>query len=255
MSSFSDLWAGLNRRITARVPVSMQQNHSRVPLASISFDDFPRTAWTIGGEIMRSHGILGTYYVVGGHVGQTVEGIEQYTLEDLKSVAAAGHEIASHTFAHRCVHDLTNTEIAEDEGKNADFFRTHLNGCEAVGFAYPYGEISVRTKILYSKLYPVSRGIREGVNGGRFDRSQLKAIGLERKSWSEARIEDAVAKARAKNAWIVFFTHDVSDTPSIYGATPVMLEHLIRTLKDAGIEILTVRDAYERTQSLSAGGA
>ena len=233
----------------------MQLNHSRVPLASISFDDFPRTAWTIGGEIMRSHAITGTYYVVGGHEGRTVEGVEQYTRKDLKAVAAAGHEIASHTHAHRCVHDLSNAEIREDEGKNAAYFRQHLDGYAAVGFAYPYGEISVRTKILYSKLYSVSRGIREGVNGRKFDRSQLKAFGLERKSWSEARIEAAVAEARAKNAWIVFFTHDVSDTPTIYGATPHMLEHLIRTLKDAGIEILTVRDAYERTQQHTAGAA
>ena len=38
----------------------MQSNHSPVPLASISFDDFPRTAWTIGGDIMRKQGVKGT---------------------------------------------------------------------------------------------------------------------------------------------------------------------------------------------------
>lgn len=255
MTASSSLWAALNRRVTARVPVSMQRNHSAVALASISFDDFPRSAWTTGGEILRRHNVLATYYVVGGFQGRVVEGVEQYTIDDLKAVAAAGHEIASHTYGHRPVSDLKNADIVEDENQNTEFFKAHLDTYSAHGFAYPYGEISVRTKRLYSRLYTVSRGIREGVNGRWFDRSQVKAIGLERKSWSKARIESAVAQAREKKAWIVLFTHDVSETPSPYGATPEMLEHAIETFKSSGIEVVTMREAYERTQLKAAGAA
>ena len=33
---------------------------------SLSFDDFPETAWTEAGPILAEHGIQATYYVCGG---------------------------------------------------------------------------------------------------------------------------------------------------------------------------------------------
>ncbi len=245
----SELRARINRRITAHFPVNPKRNRSDRPLASISFDDFPRSAWTQGGEILRRHGVKATFYAVGGFEGRTVEGIEQYHLEDLKAVAAEGHEIASHTFTHKAVYELANRAIESDEDDNQAFFRTHLEGYAATGFAYPYGEVSPRTKLLYGKLYPACRGIRKGVNGRWFDAAQLKAVGIERTSWSRQRIEEMVNEAVARNAWVIFFTHDVTENPAPYGATPEMLEHAIVTLKAAGIEIMPVRDAFARTQT------
>ena len=243
-----DLRARINRRITAQIPANLKRNHSTVPLASISFDDFPRTAWTNGGAILREHDIKATYYTAAGFVGRIVENIEQYNLDDLKAVAAAGHEIASHTLTHPRVYDLSNTQIRAQEEATQAFFRQHLPGQETVGFAYPYGEASVRTKRLYSTLYPLCRGIRLGVNATWLDCGQLKAVGIERNSWTRERIESVIDEAVQKNAWVIFFTHDITDTPSNYGATPEMLEHAIVTLKRAGIEILPVHEAYKRTQ-------
>lgn len=242
----SGFFERLNRRVTAHFPVRPTRNRSERPLASISFDDFPRSAWTQGGAILRRHGVRATYYTVGGFAGRVVEGIEQYTIEDLQAAAAEGHEIASHTFSHKRVYALGNRAIVADEADNAAFFRTHLAGHDARGFAYPYGEVSPRTKLLYGRLYPACRGIRKGVNGRWFDAAQLKAVGIERNSWSRERIEAMVAEAVAKNAWVIFFTHDVTDDPAPYGATPQMLDHAIVTLRNAGIEILPVREAYLR---------
>ena len=244
----TDLWARINRRITAQIPANRRRNHSTVPLASISFDDFPRTAWTNGGAILRKYDVKATYYTAAGFVGRVVENIEQYNLEDLKAVAAAGHEIASHTLTHPRVYDLSKREILAQEEATRAFFQQHLPGQETVGFAYPYGEASVRTKRLYSTLYPLCRGIRMGVNADWLDCGQLKAVGIERNSWTPERIETIIHEAIHKNAWVIFFTHDITEDPSPYGATPEMLEHAIVTLKRAGIDILPVHEAYKRTQ-------
>lgn len=242
------LLAKLNRKITDRFPVKLVKNKAGRPVASLSFDDFPRTAWTVGGPILARHGVLATYYTVGSFCGQTVDGVEQYQLDDLRAVAAAGHEIASHTFCHRAVYDSDDAALMRDEAANDAFFRQALGDYRATSFAYPFGEASVRTKSLFGELYPTSRGIVDGVNAGWMDLAQLKACGIEKKHWSRARIEDQVAEAVERQAWLIFFTHDISADPTPYGATPQMLEHAIETLKAKGVEILTVKAALAATQ-------
>ncbi len=52
------------------------------------------------------------------------------------------------------------------------------------------------------------------MNGPTTDLSQLRAIPLERRSWTAAEVERWIAAAKAANGWLVFFSHDVSDDPS-----------------------------------------
>jgi hypothetical protein len=73
--------------------------------------------------------------------------------------------------------------------------------------------------------------------------AQLKAVPLERRNWSARQVEGLVEEARRRKGWIVFFSHDISDDPSAYGATPDMLEHALETVRSAGIDILPVREA------------
>ncbi|WEJ58842.1 polysaccharide deacetylase family protein [Devosia sp. FJ2-5-3] len=246
MHEFHARW---NRRITARLPVKPKFNRHRAPMASISFDDFPRSAWIEGGPILRRHGVRATYYTVGGFADGTFEGVEQYRIEDLAEAADEGHEIASHSFEHNRVYDLSNPAIVAGEAENARFFSAHLPSMPITSFAYPYGEVSPRTKMLYGRLYPTARGIRRGVNGRWFDAAQLKAVSLEIKSWTSGAIEEIIGQTIAENAWLIFFTHDVTANPTPYGVRPDMLEHAITTLKAGGVEILPVAEAYARTQA------
>ena len=54
------LWDALNRRLTARIPVNPVRNKSASALVSFTFDDFPRSAWTVGGPILKQHGVCAT---------------------------------------------------------------------------------------------------------------------------------------------------------------------------------------------------
>ena len=121
-------------------------------------------------------------------------------------------------------------------------------GCQPPSsFAYPFGDVSPRTKTLAARAFPVARGIRPGVNEGLVDLAELKAVPLERRSWSAAEVEHWIAQAKAGAGWIVFFTHDVAHEPSPYGCTPAMLEHALDALEAAaGIEILPVKSALAR---------
>jgi peptidoglycan/xylan/chitin deacetylase (PgdA/CDA1 family) len=241
--SFADR---LNRQITKRLPLKPVKSRLRAPVASITFDDFPKSAWTKGGEILARRDLKATYYVAGGMSGRIEDGLEYFSEIDLVEAAAAGHEIGCHTFSHGAGPTISSDALLDDVELNAAFVQDLLGDYALSSFAYPYGEASPRTKLLFGDRFPTSRGIIKGVNRGYMDLSQLKAIGIEQWWWTPGYIEAAVEQAKRENGWLIFFTHDVSDNPSRYGATPAMLQHALDALDAAGIEILPVKHALAR---------
>jgi peptidoglycan/xylan/chitin deacetylase (PgdA/CDA1 family) len=239
--TFSDR---LTNWFSRQLPVNRARSRLTRPVASVTFDDFPRSAWTCGGPIVERFGARATYYTAGRFCGVREEGIEYYNADDLRALHAAGHEVGAHTFCHRYVREVGSRELVDDAQRNAAFFREVLGDFEASTFAFPFGDVSPRTKLVFSRLYPCCRGIRAGVNTQMLDLAQLWAVSLEVRLWSAAHVERRVEEARARNGWIIFFTHDVSETPEPYGSTPAILEHALRTVADAGIEVLPVRDAF-----------
>jgi peptidoglycan/xylan/chitin deacetylase (PgdA/CDA1 family) len=229
-----------------RMPVKWARSRLTAPVASITFDDFPKSAWTAGGPILERFGARATYFTAGRFCGIREEGIDYYDADDLRALHAAGHEVGSHTYFHRHVPEVRSSELVADAQRNAEFVRGILGDVELSSFAFPFGDVSPRTKLLFSRLYPCCRGIRPGINTGFLDLGQLWAVSLEVRHWTAEGIEQRVAEAKARNGWIVFFTHDVSETPAPYGSTPAILEHALRTVAEAGIEVLPVRDALRR---------
>jgi peptidoglycan/xylan/chitin deacetylase (PgdA/CDA1 family) len=236
----------LNRQITQRLTLKPVRSRLAAPVASITFDDFPKSAWTKGGEILAKRNVKATYYVSGGFNGRTQDGLEYFDDADLRAVAAAGHEIGCHTFSHEKAPKVGTSALMDDVDRNAAFVQDILGDYVLSSFAYPYGEASPRTKSLFGSRFPTSRGIRPGVNRGVMDLSQLKAVGVEQRWWTPGYIETVVQAARRSNGWLIFFTHDVSMNPSPYGATPHMLEHALDAVQKAGIEILPVKHALAR---------
>jgi peptidoglycan/xylan/chitin deacetylase (PgdA/CDA1 family) len=236
----------LNRQITQRLPLKPAKSRLKAPVASITFDDFPRSAWTVGGDILAKRNAKATYYVSGGFSGRTKDGLDYFTESDLRDIIAAGHEIGCHTFSHAKGPAIGTGALMDDVDRNAAFVRDVLGDYVLSSFAYPYGEASPRTKRLFGDRFPTSRGIRKGVNAGWIDLSQLKAVGVEQWWWTPEYIQAAVRKAKQETGWLILFTHDVSDTPSPYGATPKMLEHALEALQAADIEILPVKHALAR---------
>jgi len=103
-----------------------------------------------------------------------------------------------------------------------------------------------RAKVVTGHSYASARGIRPGINAGKLDLAQLQAIPIEYRSWLPGKIDAFIEDAKAKNDWLIFFTHDVSNDPSPFGCTPAMLEHVLKRLTDEAIDILPVTRAMAR---------
>jgi peptidoglycan/xylan/chitin deacetylase (PgdA/CDA1 family) len=241
----------VNHVVARHIPVKPVHSALVEPVASISFDDFPRSAWIEGGPILKRHNAKATYYAAGRFCGQFEDGLEYYTADDLRQVRDAGHEIGCHTFSHEHATGVDSAALHTDALRNQAFVNDVLGEYRLTSFAYPYGDVSVRTKLLFSRRFATCRGIQDGVNAGLVDLAQLKAIGLERGWWNPALIESEVEAAVRRRGWIIFFTHDVSDSPSEHGATPEMLDHALTRVREVGVDILPVKDAL--AGMLSAG--
>ena len=237
--------ARLNRLLARLTPVRSVRLAGARPLASITFDDFPKSAWSRGGPILAQYRVRGTYYTAGGFCGRTVDGTVFYDAEDLQALAAAGHEIACHGFAHQPAPSLSPEALEADAARNAEFLKPFLNGGRAESYAFPYGAVSPRTKKFYAPRFSNVRGVHPGLNSGRADLALLNVVSLEKRCWDSAAIARAIIRARHDRAWMVFYTHDVSDDPSPYGSTPAMLSEALDRLTEARIEILPMREAVK----------
>jgi peptidoglycan/xylan/chitin deacetylase (PgdA/CDA1 family) len=241
----------VNNVIARKFPVRMVRSQLTEPVASICFDDFPRSAWMLGREILQRHAATATYYAAGCLCGQFEDGLEYYTADDLRQIRHAGHEIGCHTFSHK--RGIGSAAMVTDAARNQGFVNDVLGDYRLTSFAYPYGEVSVPKKLLFSRRFACCRGIRTGVNAGLVDLAQLKAVGLEKCWWNSARIESEVRAAVRRDGWIIFFTHDISDSPSEYGATPEMVDHALSCVREVGMDIVPINQALARMAPVSTG--
>ncbi len=215
-------------------------------MMSLSFDDFPISAWTEGGRVMADHGVHATYYVSGSLCGQVHDDMRQFEVAHLQAVAEAGHEIGCHTFDHISALKARAAEFHASIDRNAHWVAERLDGYAMETFAYPFGDWSIGTKRSVAKRFKCARGVLRGVNNGKVDRAGLVSIGLESKSLATFDMEAVAVKAAAQGAWLVLYGHDVGDRSSPYGCSPKQLERMILAAKAAGLDILPVKDALAR---------
>jgi peptidoglycan/xylan/chitin deacetylase (PgdA/CDA1 family) len=238
--------AKIARRFTAAVNLKPKPSRLTAPVASICFDDFPRSAVTLGAQILEDRGLLGTYYMTGRYRDAEEGGRAYFRTGDLQTLEAAGHEIGCHSFSHPRFANLSEDGWEDELERNRALLAAETSRQGFSTFAYPYGETSLRAKRYFSARFDACRGVADGVNHGVLDLSQLKAIGVETRRWRARILETAIARAWAHTGWVIFFTHDISADPSPYGARPQMLEQVLDALAAAQVEVLPVKDALAR---------
>lgn len=239
--------AKLQRRVTqwrAARPATLKFER---PILSITFDDFPRSAALQGAPILERHRAGGTYYASAGLA--QIEGAcgQGFFPEDLKRVAEAGHEIGCHTFAHRDCARLDAFDALHDLARNRDALAAMGHHAPLEALAYPYGETTAALKGSLPPRYRSARGILPGLNRGRVDLAQLRALPLFGEEWRE-RARLALKRAVTSKAWLIAFTHDVGDAPSPWGTSASDLDAFVAAARSAGFALLSVSAALDQAR-------
>lgn len=212
---------------------------NREPIVSFCFDDFPRTAYTTGGRILKEFGARGTYYVAASLMNTSGKLGELCRSDDLYGLIEEGHELGHQTYAHVSCRRLTVAQFREDVRQGQSAIRAL--GLEPSGnFAYPYGEVTISAKKVLGDEMTSCRGIYGGLNGRRVDLSLLRANSLYGDVEKQASIERMLAQNEAECGWLIFYTHDVRQDPSKFGCTPRLLEAVVSGAVQRGARVLTV---------------
>jgi len=215
------------------------------PLISFTFDDFPRSALFVGGEILNRHGFAGTYYVALGLAGQEAGSGRMFELGDLPHLVRQGHELGCHTFAH-C--DSWQTKPGQYESsviENRKALKELMPDIEFRSFSYPYCAPRPATKRRVARYFLSCRGGEQGINAGDTDLNQLDAFFLEKTRGNLQPVREIIDRNCEQHGWLVFATHDISDSPTAFGCTPRFFDDVVQYATKSGARILPVTQALQ----------
>lgn len=203
---------------------------------------------------MEARGLRATYYVSGGLMNtMDAESGLMFGPSDLYRLAAAGHELAGHTYNHVNCREVGVSRVEAEIERNMTFFRKH-NLPEPKSFALPFGELGLKTKQCVAEHYGSVRGVYPGVQRGAVDTAALRATAVQGGAAGvEAALKD-IAELGEGDGWLTVFTHDVRERAGPWGCTPDQWACLLDAALATGAEILLMGEMAERINAIYAAG-
>ncbi len=221
--------------------------HSGQPMVTFTFDDVPASACERGARILEQHGARGTFYVAGSGCGSANPGGPlRASIDQLRTIWANGHESRCHTYSHPAVRymsfDELNSELNSELNRNRSILKTINSDIVVRNFAYPYGDLSVRTKRYFETRFDSCRSGHAGINIAVADLGALNACPLDNASIDRPKIGELIAETARTGGWLIFYSHDVADHPSRFGVSPDLLEWAVDRARTAGCTLTTVAE-------------
>ncbi|KAF9463893.1 carbohydrate esterase family 4 protein [Collybia nuda] len=188
--------------------------------AALTFDDGPYIYMRNVSDALTKEGVKGTFFLNGNNY-RCIYGEEP--AKDIKYVYDQGHQIASHTWAHAHLNNLTRERLNE-EFQRVELAFQRITGATPAFMRPPYGE--------YNNTVLEVAGER-GQNVVTWDFDSRDSVGATAEESN--RLYDELAKAHP--ATVLALNHDVyKDTAH------TVVPYAIAVLKKAGYKLVTVAE-------------
>jgi len=212
------------------------------PVVTFTFDDFPESAFFNGGRLLEKYGARGTFYLAPGLYEQITRVGKIISRTDINKCIEVGHEIGHHTYSHLdCSTAKRNEIIADIEKANID-----LGVLKTENFSFPFGRSNIKSKKILRNYFKSCRGIQSGINRGIIDTLNLKSNAIYLKNNNLDSLKQLIIDVKKNGGWLIFYTHDVTQTPGSYGCTEENLECLINAVIESDINIATVEEVLAK---------
>lgn len=211
------------------------------PIVTFTFDDVPASACELGAQILERHSARGTFYVAGGGCGTASGGgPRRASIDQLREIWTKGHEIGCHTYSHPAVRYMSSDELGAELDRNQSVLKQIDSGIVVRNFAYPFGDMSLRTKRYLEARFDSCRSGHAGLNSGVADLGALNAWPLQNACLQREKIAELMAETARARAWLIFYSHDVAERPTEFGVTPDLLDYAVGLAKESGCKLTTV---------------
>lgn len=218
-------------------------------IVTFTFDDFPRTALTVGGPLLAQHGAHGTYYVAAGLAGRTIETGELFAPGQLDQLLAAGHELGCHTCEHLPAWETPAAAYLASVERNARALAALSRPVQPATHSYPISYPRPGSKRRLARRFRACRFGGQEANRGVVDLNALNSFFIEQSVHDFAAIERQVAGLAIDPGWLIFSTHDVGPNPTRFGCSPEFLARILERVRAAGVAIVTMNEALDEVGS------
>lgn len=216
------------------------------PIISFTFDDFPKSALAVGGEILCAKGLRGTYYASLGLMGQTTPTGLIFSPEDLGQLIRRGHELGCHTFAH-CDSWATAPRVFEESVEDNRLALERLEPqARFSSLSYPITCPRPNTKRRVARRFACCRFGGQTYNRGTVDLNLVSAYFLEKDRDNPAMVVEKIAETVRNRGWLIIATHDIADEHTPYGCKPSVFKDVVDAAAASGAVVLPVAEALER---------
>jgi peptidoglycan/xylan/chitin deacetylase (PgdA/CDA1 family) len=237
------LAGGLSRKAARHYRSKPFTLRNRAPMVSFTFDDVPDNAYLNGAALLEEFGWRGTFYIAAGTCGLRDEFWTVIDRDQVGALHRQGHEIGCHTFSHVNVETLDGAAMESEIARNAALLRELCGDIRLSNFCFPFGRLSLPRKLQLQRHFDTCRGIYQGVNAGMTDLALLRVIELYDRTLTAEKLRAVLEETRARNGWLIFYTHDVAARPSWIGCSPALMRETLQAVREAGFDCLTIRDA------------
>ncbi len=223
------------------------------PLITVTFDDGWESIYTTGLPLFQKHGIPTTQYVLSG----VFEDSNYLTIEQVKALKKAGHEIACHSIDHSDLTAQTNDMLIRQLQDCKTVYEREL-GTPVKHFASPYGRSNPDTISAIKKLYSSHRNTNgdittngvsdQDVNVKKyFNPYNIHAITIRRETTKE-QLQQAIDYTVANNGWLVLNYHEVEEGESTFGLDSRTLDAQLIAISQAKARVVTLGQFMEATK-------
>jgi peptidoglycan/xylan/chitin deacetylase (PgdA/CDA1 family) len=224
-------------------------------LVTVTFDDGWESIYSEAAPIMSRHQIASTQYILPGEFNS-----DQYmSIDQAKSMRAAGHEITSHTYTHADLTKLSDKQIEKELDVSVEVLRKFdLLDDGDLNFAAPLGAVDSRVmshvKPRFASTRNVMGDLSKDISGndmnvpGKFDRYNVIGYTVGQYT-TETQFADALAYAQRTNAWFVPIYHQIDDSGDKYSVSPETFERHMYLIKKANIKTATMRDVLKSREN------
>ncbi|GAA4614177.1 polysaccharide deacetylase family protein [Saccharopolyspora hordei] len=222
------------------------------PRTVVSFTvDDGTASQTTGARILAEHGMRGTFYVVSGSIGRP----GYLDLQDLRDMAARGHEIGGHTVNHPDTRTIGPDELRREICQD----RANLTGWgfRTTSFAYPFGTPDPSAERAARDCGYTSARITGSIRNPRGCEAcppaetippqnpmAVRGSGMVDPSWTLEELQQLVLDAEAEGGgWVPVVLHQVCDFCGSMAISPRVLDQFTTWLaarEDRGTVVRTV---------------
>ncbi len=238
--------AGVSRKIARHTVFRPHMLRLDEPVVAFTFDDFPVSVVDNAVPALDDAGMLGTFYYASGLSGRVENGQPIVEAPAVAELARRGHEIGGHTHSHIDVQRTPRSDLVADVARNENEIHRLVGNTLPMSFAYPFGMISIPSKLALMQRYPGLRGIKRGINSSLIDLAHLLTEELYDASQDSASIDRLLDEVQRRHGWLIFYTHDVRKDPTSIGASPEFFASVVDKVRRRGIRVEPVIETLRR---------